>query len=48
MSFSEFLELVRVYRMLFGIAEAKRLFTSNIGSYYNLDTDKRLTDTKKR
>jgi len=42
MTFLEFLELVRTYRMLFGIIEAKKLFTKNIGLYYNLDTDTRL------
>jgi len=37
MSFSEFLDLVKVLRMLFGRDIADQYFTKNIDLYYNLN-----------
>lgn len=39
MSFMEFLELVKVIKMLYGRDLAEKVFTKNIGSYYNINSE---------
>jgi hypothetical protein len=39
MTFLEFLQLVKVVRMLYGRDVAERFFTKNINKYYNLNSE---------
>lgn len=39
MSFMEFLEFVKVVKMLYGRDFAEKLFTKNISSYYNISSE---------
>lgn len=38
MQFSEFLDLVKVLKMLYGTQIAEKFFTKNISLYYDLDS----------
>jgi len=38
MTFTEFLSLVKVLKMLYGTQIAEKVFTENIELYYNLDS----------
>lgn len=37
--FTEFLDLVKVLKMLYGRQVAEIFFTKNVGSYYDLDSE---------
>lgn len=37
LTYLEFLQTVKVYRMLYGVDEARKYFTENIKVYYNDD-----------
>jgi len=39
MLFSEFLDLVKVMKMLYGREIAEKFFTKNVTSFYNLDSE---------
>lgn len=39
MPFNEFLDLVKVLKMLYGSEIAKNFFTKNVNKYYNLDSE---------
>jgi len=44
--FTEFLDLVKVLKMLYGSAVADKFFTKNIGLYYDLDSESLTKITK--
>lgn len=51
MTFTEFLKLVSVLKMLYGTAFAEKFFTDNVGMYYDLDSAsllKRVDDQRGR